>query len=127
MSEKSVPKRQYTDEFKIEAVSLAVAANVLDRRFDGWPPDRAWVSDITFVRTGKSWLYLAAILDLASRRVVGWSMSERIDAELVCQALRSACWQRKPAPGLLLHSDRGRNMQAGDTGSWSPDSRQRSQ
>ncbi len=53
MSEKSVPKRQYTDEFKIEAVSLAVAANVLDRRFDGWPPDRAWVSDITFVRTGE--------------------------------------------------------------------------
>nr|WP_186129855.1 IS3 family transposase [Burkholderia gladioli] len=87
--------------------SLPVAPNLLDRRFDGWQPDRAWVSDITFVRTGEGWLYLAAILDLASRRVVGWSMSERIDAELVCQALRSACWQRKPAPGLLLHSDRG--------------------
>lgn len=52
-------------------------------------------------------LYLAAILDLASRRIVGWSMSERINADLVCQALRSACWQRKPPPGLLLHSDRG--------------------
>lgn len=87
--------------------SLPVAPNLLDRRFDGWQPDRAWVSDITFVRTGEGWLYLAAILDLASRRVVGWSMSERINADLVCQALRSACWQRKPAPGLLLHSDRG--------------------
>ncbi len=83
--------------------SLPVAPNLLDRRFDGWQPDRAWVSDITFVRTGEGWLYLAAILDLASRR----AMSERIDTELVCQALRSACWQRKPAPGLLLHSDRG--------------------
>ena len=84
-----------------------VAPNLLDRRFDGWLPNRAWVSDITFIRTGEGWLYLAAILDLASRRIVGWSMSERINADLVCQALRSACWQRKPAPGLLLHSDRG--------------------
>lgn len=55
-------------------------------------------------RTG--WLYLAAILDLGSRRIVGWLMSEHIDSELVCQALRSACWQRKPAPRLQLHSDR---------------------
>ncbi|GGD70083.1 transposase [Caballeronia grimmiae] len=86
---------------------LPVAPNLLDRRFDGWQPDQAWVSDITFVRTGEGWLYLAAILDLASRRIVGWSMSERINAELVCQALRSACWHRKPVPGLLLHSDRG--------------------
>nr|WP_249208153.1 IS3 family transposase [Burkholderia vietnamiensis] len=86
---------------------LPVAPNLLDRRFDGWRPNQAWVSDITFIRTGEGWLYLAAILDLASRRIVGWSMSERINADLVCQALRSACWQRKPPPGLLLHSDRG--------------------
>ncbi|CAG9228396.1 hypothetical protein BGLA2_430014 [Burkholderia gladioli] len=56
---------------------------------------------------------------------MGWWISERIDAQLVCQALRSECWQRKPAPGLLLPSDRGRNMQAGHTGSRLPDSRQR--
>lgn len=62
----------------------SVAPNLLDRRFDGWLPNRAWVSDITFIRTGESWLYLAAILDLASRRIVGWSMSERINAGLVC-------------------------------------------
>jgi transposase InsO family protein len=103
-----------------------VAPNLLDRRFDGWQHDRAWVSGITFVRTGEGWLYLATILDLASWRVVGWSMSERIDAALVCQALRSVCWQRKPAPGLLLHSDRGCSMQARHTGGWLPDSRQRS-
>jgi putative transposase len=86
---------------------LPVAPNVLDRRFDGWQPNRAWVADITYVATGEGWLYLAAVMDLASRRIVGWSMSERIDAELVCTALRSACWQRKPGAGLLVHTDRG--------------------
>ena len=86
---------------------LPVAPNLLERRFDGWSANQAWVSDITFIATAEGWLYLAAILDLASRRIVGWSMSERINAELVCQALRSACWQRKPPSGLILHSDRG--------------------
>ena len=64
------------------AHSLPVAPNLLDRRFNGWQPDRAWVSDITFVRTGEGWLYLAAILDLASRRVVGWSMSDALTPSL---------------------------------------------
>jgi putative transposase len=86
---------------------LPVAPNLLDRRFDGWQPNRAWVADITYVATGEGWLYLAAVMDLASRRIVGWSMSEAINAKLVCAALRSACWQRKPAAGLLVHSDRG--------------------
>ncbi len=57
--------------------------------------------------TGEGWLYLAAVMDLAGLRVVGWSMSATIDAALVCAALRSACWQRKPAAGLLVHTDRG--------------------
>lgn len=86
---------------------LPVAPNVLERRFDGWQPNQAWVGDITYVRTGQGWLYLAAVMDLASRRIVGWSMSETIDAKLVCAALRSACWQRKPQTGLLVHTDRG--------------------
>lgn len=89
------------------AHSLPVAANILDRRFDGWQPNRAWVADITYVTTGEGWLYLATVMDLASRRIVGWSMSEAIDAKLVCAALRSACWQRKPGAGLLVHTDRG--------------------
>jgi putative transposase len=104
------PRPVYKRPYRVTTDSthrLPVAPNLLDRRFDGWQPDQAWVSDITFIRTGEGWLYLAAILDLASRRIVGWSMSERINAEMVCQALRSACWQRKPPPGLLLHSDRG--------------------
>ena len=86
---------------------LPVAPNLLDRRFDGWQPNRAWVADITYVPTGEGWLYLAAVMDLASRRIVGWSMSQAIDAKLVCAALRSAYWQRKPGAGLLVHTDRG--------------------
>ena len=84
-----------------------VAPNVLDRRFDGWQLNQAWVGDITYLATDEGWLYLAVIMDLASRRIVGWSMSERIKADLVCQALKSAYWRRKPAPGLILHTDRG--------------------
>jgi transposase InsO family protein len=84
-----------------------VAPNVLNRRFDGWPVNEAWVGDITYVETGEGWLYLACVMDLASRRIVGWSMSDRINADLVCQALKSAYWLRKPTEGLIMHSDRG--------------------
>jgi len=84
-----------------------IAPNRLDRRFDGWGVNQAWVADITYVATAEGWLYLACIMDLASRRIVGWSMSERIQADLVCQALKSAYWQRKPNAGLIMHSDRG--------------------
>lgn len=84
-----------------------IAENVLDRRFDGWRINQAWVADITYVATAEGWLYLAAVMDLASRRIVGWSMSERIKSELVCDALRSAYWRRKPPANLIVHTDRG--------------------
>jgi transposase InsO family protein len=84
-----------------------LAPNVLNRRFDGWIPDTAWVTDITYLDTDEGWLYLAGVLDLGSRRLVGWSMSKRLDATLVCDALKLAYWRRKPAAGLVLHSDRG--------------------
>jgi putative transposase len=84
-----------------------IAPNVLERRFEGWQPNQAWVADITYILTAEGWLYLACILDLASRRVVGWSMSERMKAQLVGEALASAYWRRKPAAGLIMHSDRG--------------------
>jgi transposase InsO family protein len=86
---------------------LPVAPNVLARRFDGWEINRAWVSDITYLNTGEGWLYLAVVMDLASRRIVGWSMSDRLHADLVCQALQSAYGRRQPGAGLILHSDRG--------------------
>ena len=84
-----------------------IAHNVLDRRFDGWQVNQAWVGDITYVATGEGWLYLACVMDLASRRIVGWSMSNRIKVDLVCQALMSAYWRRKPSVGLIMNSDRG--------------------
>jgi transposase InsO family protein len=90
-----------------------IAANILNRQFEGWRINRAWVGDITFIATAEGWLYLAVIMDLASRRVVGWAMSERIKADLVCQALRMAYWRRKPAAGLIMHTDRGSQYASG--------------
>lgn len=81
--------------------------NKLDRQFKVLQPDRAYVSDITYIWTQEGWLYLAVVIDLFSRRIVGWSMSSRMKASLVCDALRMAIWQRKPPPGLIVHSDRG--------------------
>ena len=84
-----------------------VAANVLKRRFDDWLPGQAWVADITYIHTDEGWLYLAAVLDLGSRRLVGWSMGERLKADLACDALKMAYWRCKPAAGVIAHSDRG--------------------
>jgi len=84
-----------------------VFENKLDRKFVVSQPDRAYVSDITYIWTQEGWLYLAVVIDLFSRRVVGWSISSRMKASIVCDALRMAIWQRKPAPGLVVHSDRG--------------------
>ncbi len=86
---------------------LPVALNILDRRFDGWPPNRAWVADLTYMATAEGWLYLAVIMDWASRGIVGWSMPERMKGGLVCQAPRSAYGQCRPPVGLILHSDCG--------------------
>ncbi len=89
------------------AHDLPVAENVLNRQFSPAAPNQAWVSDITYVPTGEGWLYLAAIMDLAFRGIVGWAMSSRIDRVLVCDALTDAVQRRHPAPGLIHHSDRG--------------------
>jgi transposase InsO family protein len=84
-----------------------VAENVLNREFEPGAPDRAWTADITYIATGEGWLYLAAVEDLHSRRIVGWSMSERIDSRLVVDALEMALAGRLPGEGLVAHSDRG--------------------
>jgi putative transposase len=86
---------------------LACSPNVLDQRFDQVAPNRAWVSDITYIRTRGGWLYLAAVLDLYSRKIVGWAMAKDMPSTLVCNALRMAIAQRRPDPGLIVHSDRG--------------------
>lgn len=86
---------------------LPIAANVLNRQFNPPTPDMAYVSDITYIRTGSGWLYLAVVLDLYARKVVGWAMAPNMPAKLVCDALNMAIQQRRPAPGLIVHSDRG--------------------
>ena len=88
----------------------AMASNLLQRRFsvkESGGPNRAWCGDITYVRTDEGWLYLAVLLDLGSRMVVGWAMSESLAAELSVAALRMAVARRQPKPGLLHHTDRG--------------------
>jgi transposase InsO family protein len=84
-----------------------VFENVLGRDFDIKEPDIAYVQDITYIWTQEGWLYLAVVIDLFSRKVVGWSMGSRMKAQLVCDAMNMAIWQRKPKAGLIVHSDRG--------------------
>ena len=93
--------------------SLPVAPNVLDRRFAVAQPNRVWVGDITFIPTRAGWLYLAVLLDLYARRIVGWAMSPYIDRELVTQALVMALQRRRPKPGLIHHTDQGRQYATG--------------
>jgi putative transposase len=87
--------------------SFPVAKNLLAREFFSAGPNQVWASDITYVWTLEGWLYLATVIDLHSRMVVGWSMSERIDRGLVIDALSMAVGRRSPGPGLIHHSDRG--------------------
>ena len=87
--------------------ALPTSPNVLDRQFNPAQPNQAWVADITYIRTRSGWLYLAVVLDLFARKVVGWAMAPDMQASLVCRALQLAIAQRQPAPGLIVHSDRG--------------------
>ena len=87
--------------------ALPIAANDLDRQFAVSAPNRVWAGDITYLWTDEGWLYLAVVLDLYSRAVIGWAMGARLTASLATQALTMALWRRKPAKGLLHHSDRG--------------------
>lgn len=101
---------RYRKKYKVTTNSKhkkPVFDNVLNRHFAPTAPDRAYVSDITYLSTQEGWLYLAVVIDLFSRKVVGWSMNSRMKADLVCNALKMALWQRKPKPGLIIHSDRG--------------------
>ena len=87
--------------------TLPVAENILNRQFQATAPDQTWATDITYSPTQEGWLYLAVVMDLYSRMIVGWSMDSRMTRELVLNALRMARFKRKPAAGLIHHSDRG--------------------
>jgi len=83
------------------------SANLLNQDFTAQHPDQVWVSDITYLWTREGWLYLAVILDLFSRRIVGWAMSHRLGQELVLNAFQQALWRRRPGLGVIFHSDQG--------------------
>jgi putative transposase len=85
----------------------AIAENTLDRQFEPGPADQVWVGDITYIATGEGWLYLAAVLDLGSRKVVGWATADHLRSELVGRALSNALEHRRPEGSVLHHSDRG--------------------
>jgi putative transposase len=101
------PRRRRLPPDLGERPATAVAANVLDRSFQAPAPNRKWIADFTCIRTAEGWLYVAAVLDLFSRRVVGWSMSARMTAQLVTDALTMAICRRGKPEALLHHSDRG--------------------
>ncbi len=94
--------------------ALPVAQNLLERDFAAPAANVKWASDITYVWTGEGWLYLAVVLDLFSRRVVGWAMQASLDRSLVLKALEAALGHRRPGPGLLHHSDRGSQYASGE-------------
>jgi transposase InsO family protein len=87
--------------------SYSVAPNLVNRQFNVDAPDKLWTTDITYLWTMEGWLYLAVVLDLFSRQVVGWAMDKHMKVRLTLDALAMAYWRRKPAPGLIHHSDRG--------------------
>ncbi len=94
--------------------SLPIAPNLLDQQFEAAAPNQVWLADIIYLPTSEGWLYLAAVLKLATRKVVGWLMREHMRAELTCAALMMATQRQRPAPGLLHHSDRGGQYAAED-------------
>jgi transposase InsO family protein len=101
---------RYKKKYKVTTNSdhnKPVYANELKQNFTVAAPNQAWVQDISYLWTSEGWLYLAVVIDLYSRKVVGWSMGSRMKAQLVCDALTMAIWQRQPNAGLIVHSDQG--------------------
>jgi len=98
------PRRMRTTDSRHD---LPIAPNLLDRNFSAAAPNRIWLADITYVETDQGWLYLAAVLDLYSRKIVGWAMEDHLRAELPLAALKMAISAKRPGAGLIHHSDRG--------------------
>jgi transposase InsO family protein len=111
---RSVVRRRFKARTTDSCHRHPVAPNVLGRDFAAQAPDRKWAADITYVPTAEGWLYLAVVLDLCSRRVVGWAMADHLRAELCLDALDMALKRRRPGAGLVHHSDRGVQYACGD-------------
>jgi putative transposase len=100
-------KRKFVPRTTDSAHDRPVAPNLLDRQFRVEAPDLKWAADITYIPTDEGWLYLAGVIDLCSRKIVGWSMADHLETDLIADALTMALARRHPAAGLLHHSDRG--------------------
>ncbi len=109
-----IPKRRYRPRTTDSDHDDRVAKNLLDRQFEVVAPNRAWVGDITYLPTKAGWVYLAVLIDLFSRKVVGWSLQKHMQTELCLQALHQAIATRQPGPGLLHHTDRGSQYTSDD-------------
>jgi len=107
------PKRRFRVTTKPEPAHR-VAKNLLKQNFTAFAPNQLWASDITYVSTSKGWLYLAVVMDLYSRRIIGWSMSRWMSRGIVINALKMAISSRQPEPGLIHHSDRGSQYTSDD-------------
>jgi len=118
------PRRRGLPKDEGERLAAAVAPNLLDRQFAAERPNQKWIADFTYVWTAEGWLYVAAVIDLFSRRVVGWSMKAEMTAQLVTDALVMAIWRRGKPDALLHHSDQGSIYQRAVP---APDGRQRRQ
>ena len=94
--------------------NLPVAANVIDRNFGALSPNEKWLADITYIFTAEGWLYLAAVMDMFSRKIVGWAMRDHMRTELPLAALTMAIQRQRPPSGLIHHSDRGSQYASGD-------------
>ena len=110
-------KRRFRIRTTDSRQALAVADNRLNRQFAAAAPNQAWVGDITYIATAEGWLFLAVVLDLFNRQVVGWALQEEMRCELVMDAFQMAWLQRRPSPkaGLLFHSDRGQPIRPGQS------------
>ena len=102
-SQTGYKKRRYING----GVLSSVSPNILKRQFDVEQPNQSWVTDITYIRTYEGWLYLAVVLDLFSRQIIGWSMHSRMETDLIMNALIMAIWKRKPDAEVIVHSDQG--------------------
>jgi transposase InsO family protein len=111
---RAVAARRYRPGTTNSRHGLPVAPNLLEQRFMASAPNQVWLADITYVPTGEGWLYLAAVLDLATRKVVGWAMRDHLRTELAAAALLMALQRQRPAPGLIQHTDRGCQYASGE-------------
>jgi putative transposase len=106
-------KKKYVPRTTDSQHQQPIARNILDRQFKAGLPNQKWAADITYVPTGQGWLYMAGVIDLCTRKIVGWSMAEHMRSDLVEDALKMAIARQQPGDGLLHHSDRG-SQYAGD-------------